>query len=60
MVTVSELAKEIQVMRALQKNYFATRNKSVLQESKEQEKKVDRLISEVLFQSKQLDLLGGE
>jgi CHASE3 domain sensor protein len=60
MSTIQELAAEVQRMRVLQRNYFATRNRSILQESKEQERKVDQMINEIFSKAKQLDLLGGE
>ena len=38
----------VQKMRELQKTYFKTRDKDVLQQSKDMEKKVDTCINEML------------
>lgn len=43
------LVRETKYMRDLQKKYFEKRDKIVLGQSKQQEKKVDQLIEEILL-----------
>jgi hypothetical protein len=42
-----ELLKHVKEMRALQKDYFRTRNKNILVLSKQKEKEVDKLIQDI-------------
>ena len=48
MTTVTELAKLVQVTRAAQKDYFASRTRSALELSKNLERKLDRVVIQVL------------
>ncbi|AFY60336.1 hypothetical protein [Synechococcus sp. PCC 6312] len=52
---------EVKAMRVLQKRYFVGRSRTVLQESKNQERCVDRLVDSLLEDSTvaQGDLFGG-
>jgi hypothetical protein len=42
-----ELLKHVKEMRALQKEYFKTRDKGILALSKQKEKEVDKLIQDI-------------
>lgn len=48
MTTVTDLAKLVQVTRNAQKDYFATRTRSALELSKNLERKLDRVVLQVL------------
>lgn len=48
MTTVADLAKLVQVTRNAQKDYFATRTRSALELSKNLERKLDRVVLQVL------------
>jgi hypothetical protein len=41
---LENIVKETKTMRILQKEYFSTRDKQILERSKNQEKKVDAMI----------------
>jgi hypothetical protein len=45
---IKELARKIQEVRTLQNQYFATRSKSILGESKAKEKEIDALVAKIL------------
>jgi hypothetical protein len=45
---IIQLAQQVQEMRALQKEYFATRSKSVLGDSKARERELDLLVAKIL------------
>ena len=47
-MNINQLAQQIQEMRALQKEYFATRSKSVLGDSKARERELDLLVAKIL------------
>jgi hypothetical protein len=47
-MNIKELAKEVQKMRSLQREYFATQKKTILGESKSKEKEIDALVEEIL------------
>jgi hypothetical protein len=47
METVCELLAETKRMRTLQKEYFKNRSRTVLEESKQSERKVDKLLTEL-------------
>ena len=47
-MNIKELAKKVQEVRTLQKQYFATRSKSILGESKAKEREVDALVAKIL------------
>ena len=53
---LSRLKDEVKKMRNLQKQYFRTRDKTVLSESKNQEKIIDQMIEDL----EMLSLLGTE
>lgn len=53
--TMRDLAELVRSMRAAQKKYFATRNPSVLEESKSWERRVDAAVREVLDAQGRLD-----
>lgn len=48
MTTVTDLAKLVQVTRNAQKDYSATRTRSALELSKNLERKLDRVVLQVL------------
>jgi hypothetical protein len=48
---IKYLARQLQEMRSLQKQYFATRSRSVLEQSKAKEKEIDDLTSRILASS---------
>lgn len=50
MVTIEQYAGEVKKMRDLQIRYFKTRSVNVLCAAKSQEKRVDDLTSELLFE----------
>lgn len=47
MVTVTKLAREVKLLRQLQKKYFATKSPYLLTHAKHQEQRVDKLIDEI-------------
>jgi hypothetical protein len=47
-MNIKELAKEVQKMRSLQREYFATQKKTILGESKSKEKEIDTLVEKIL------------
>jgi hypothetical protein len=47
-MNIKELAKEVQKMRSLQREYFATQKKTILGESKAKEKEIDALVEKIL------------
>jgi hypothetical protein len=47
-MNIKELAKEVQKMRSLQREYFATQKKTILGESKTKEKEIDALVEKIL------------
>jgi hypothetical protein len=47
-MNIKELAKEVQKMRSLQRQYRATRGKSILGESKAKEREIDDLVAKIL------------
>jgi hypothetical protein len=47
-MNIIQLAQQVQEMRALQKEYFATRSKSVLGDSKARERELDLLVAKIL------------
>ena len=51
-MNIKELAKEVQKMRSLQREYFATQKKTILGESKSKEKEIDALVEEILAEPK--------
>lgn len=46
-MTLDELAKLVKEMREKQREYFRTRNASILRESKDLERRVDRAVEEI-------------
>lgn len=48
MKDLMEFAKNVQLMRKLQKEYFKTRDQSILQQSKNTEKMIDNDLKEIL------------
>ena len=46
-ITLEEFAEKVKQMRHYQKRYFATRDKTIMQESKKLEAEVDSLISRI-------------
>lgn len=56
-ISIKEYAKEVQLMDSLQQEYFKTRDRGVLTQSKVQERKVRKLTKEILDDSpKQLNI----
>lgn len=56
-ISIKEYAKEVQLMDSLQQEYFKTRDRGVLTQSKIQERKVRMLTKEILDDSpKQLNM----
>jgi hypothetical protein len=55
---MTDFVLAVEEMRALQKKYFLTRNKSVLEASKAQERRVDNMIEE--YDYDHLSTLFGE
>ena len=56
-ISIKEYAKEVQLMDSLQQEYFKTRDRGVLTQSKVQERKVRMLTKEILDDSpKQLNM----
>jgi hypothetical protein len=55
-MNINELAKEVSIMRALQRQYFKTRDPETLAQSKAQEKKVDVMVSQIMSESEQTSL----
>lgn len=53
MTTLIELAKQVQEVRALQNRYFVTRNKTVLENSKQKEKLLDKTVGDIIEQDVQ-------
>jgi hypothetical protein len=47
-MNIKKLAQQVQEMRALQKEYFTTRSKSVLGDSKARERELDLLVAKIL------------
>lgn len=47
-MTIEEYAKEVDLQDQLQQQYFKTRDRNVLQQSKAQERKVRQLTREIL------------
>ncbi len=46
-ITLEEFAEKVKQMRHYQKRYFATRDKTIMQESKKLETEVDAIINKV-------------
>jgi len=46
-ITLEEFAKKVKQMRHYQKRYFATRDKTIMQESKKLETEVDAMINNI-------------
>lgn len=46
-ITLEEFAEKVKQMRHYQKRYFATRDKTIMQESKKLEAEVDSLINRI-------------
>ena len=46
-ITLEEFAEKVKQMRHYQKRYFATRDKTIMQESKKLETEVDAMINKV-------------
>jgi hypothetical protein len=46
-ITLEEFAEKVKKMRHYQKRYFATRDKTIMQESKKLETEVDAIINKV-------------
>ena len=53
-ITLEEFAEEVRQMRYQQRRYFAYRRPEVLERSKELERRVDRIVDEVLNNESQL------
>ena len=53
-ITLEEFAEKVKQMRHYQKRYFATRDKTIMQESKKLETEVDAIINKVF--DKQMNL----
>ena len=46
-ITLEEFAEKVKQMRHYQKRYFATRDKTIMQESKKLETEVDTIINKI-------------
>lgn len=46
-ITLEEFAEKVKQMRHYQKRYFATRDKTIMQESKKLESEVDAMINKI-------------
>ena len=46
-ITLEEFAEKVKQMRHYQKRYFATRDKTIMQESKKLETEVDSIINKI-------------
>lgn len=53
-ITLEEFAEKVKQMRHYQKRYFATRDKTIMQESKKLETEVDTMINNIF--DKQMNL----
>lgn len=53
-ITLEEFAEEVRQMRYQQRRYFAYRRPEVLERSKELERRVDKMVAEILDENLQL------
>ena len=53
-ITLEKFAEEVRQMRYQQRRYFAYRRPEVLERSKELERRVDRIVDEILDNQSQL------
>jgi hypothetical protein len=56
MMTLEDLAREVEMMRSLQRKYFKTRDTTTLRECKDRERRVDAAVEEILHPNQQKEM----